>query len=181
MAEELLVAKHRRQSSSGRVIPLVVLRASIMAASLAEPVPGWTDSLGFLGGCYALAGHGILHEWPLNPKLIGDQIPVDLAANQLLAALMVCRKTFEEGQSAFLLTHACSSSANGVTWGEAATAVETYLRTEPFEHGVPWPRIKAIANAQLYDLNFKLKRQLPYMAYYRLTSAIGTKSMAKKG
>jgi hypothetical protein len=53
----------------------------MMGASLAEPVPGWTDGLQFLGNFYAISGHGILHEWPLNPKLIGDIIPVDLVAN----------------------------------------------------------------------------------------------------
>ena len=58
-----------------------MLRASMMGASLAEPVPGWTDGLQFLGNFYAISGHGILHEWPLNPKLIGDIIPVDLVAN----------------------------------------------------------------------------------------------------
>ena len=96
---------------------------------------------------------------------------------------MVCRKTFEEsnGEKAFLLTHACSSSANGVTWGEAISAVEKYLSSDPFENGVAKPTIKAIANAQEYDLNFKIKKQLPYMAYYHASQAIGTKSMAMKG
>ena len=54
------------------MVPLVILRASIMSASYAEPVPGWTDSLGFLGSYHALAGHGVLRDLPLNPKLIGD-------------------------------------------------------------------------------------------------------------
>ena len=49
MAEELLVKRHDNQRRNGRVIPLVLLRASIMSASLSEPMPGWTDSLGFLG------------------------------------------------------------------------------------------------------------------------------------
>lgn len=52
-----------------------------MAASLAEPVPGWTDNLGFLGGFHAMGGYGILRDLPLNPKLIGDQIPVDIVCN----------------------------------------------------------------------------------------------------
>ena len=63
------------------MIPLVILRPSIMSASLAEPVPGWTDSLGFLGRFYTIAGHGILRDLPLNPKLIGDQIPADYVCN----------------------------------------------------------------------------------------------------
>ena len=51
---------------------MIIIRPSIIAASLAEPFPGWTDSLGLMGGFYAIAGHGILRDLPLNPKLIGD-------------------------------------------------------------------------------------------------------------
>ena len=87
MAEELLVSHQRNQK---KPVPLVIVRPSIIAASFEEPVPGWTDSLGLLGGFYAIAGHGILRDLPLNPKLIADQIPVDFVSNQLLAAIPVC-------------------------------------------------------------------------------------------
>jgi hypothetical protein len=53
-------------------LPLVIIRPSILAASYAEPFPGWTDSLSFLGGFYAIAGLGILRDLPMNPKLIAD-------------------------------------------------------------------------------------------------------------
>jgi hypothetical protein len=59
----------------------------MIVASFEEPVPGWTDSLGVIGGFYAIAGHGILRDLPMNPKLLMDQIPVDILANQILAAL----------------------------------------------------------------------------------------------
>ncbi len=41
------------QKSQKVAIPLVVIRPSIIAASFAEPVPGWTDSLGLIGGFYS--------------------------------------------------------------------------------------------------------------------------------
>mmetsp|Transcript_1240 Transcript_1240/g.1445 ORF Transcript_1240/g.1445 Transcript_1240/m.1445 type:complete len:94 (+) Transcript_1240:676-957(+) len=89
MAEELLISKQAYIiSQSKKMIPLLILRPSIIAASYAEPFPGWTDSLGLLGGFYAIAGHGILRDLPLNPKLIGDQIPVDFVVNQCLASLL---------------------------------------------------------------------------------------------
>jgi len=53
----------------------------MIVASFEEPVPGWTDSLGVIGGFYAIAGHGILRDLPMNPKLLMDQIPVDIVAN----------------------------------------------------------------------------------------------------
>jgi hypothetical protein len=44
----------------------------MVAASFEEPVPGWTDSLGVIGGFYAITGLGILRDLPMNPKLIND-------------------------------------------------------------------------------------------------------------
>jgi alcohol-forming fatty acyl-CoA reductase len=69
LAEELLIHAHNQQTKK---IPMIIIRPSIISASLAEPFPGWTDSLGLIGGFYAIAGHGILRDLPLNPKLIGD-------------------------------------------------------------------------------------------------------------
>jgi len=45
---------------TGKVVPLVIIRPSLIAASFEEPFPGWTDSLGLLGGLYAMGGHGVL-------------------------------------------------------------------------------------------------------------------------
>lgn len=78
MAEELLVIELKRQAKK---IPFVMIRPSMIVASFEEPVPGWTDSLGVIGGFYAIAGHGILRDLPMNPKLLMDQIPVDLVSN----------------------------------------------------------------------------------------------------
>ena len=49
-----------------------------------------------MSGLYAIAGHGILRDLPLNPQLIGDQIPVDFVSNQLLAALAYQVQQFRE-------------------------------------------------------------------------------------
>ena len=81
MAEELLFDYQKNLLQSNKMIPMVVIRPSIVAASFREPMPGWTDTIGLLGGLYTIAGHGILRDLPLNPKLIGDQIPVDFVSN----------------------------------------------------------------------------------------------------
>jgi hypothetical protein len=75
MAEHLLYASNSKQ------IPMVILRPSIIGASLEEPVPGWTDSIALAGGIYLIAGLGILRELPGDKNNIGDQIPVDIVCN----------------------------------------------------------------------------------------------------
>jgi fatty acyl-CoA reductase len=75
MAEHILVENNHKK------IPLLLLRPSIISASLEEPVPGWTDSIGIIGGIYMLLGLGILRELPCDENNIGDQVPVDIVVN----------------------------------------------------------------------------------------------------
>lgn len=66
MAEHLLVESNKKN------VPMYIIRPSIIAASLEEPVPGWIDSIGLAGGLYLLGGLGILRELPGNENNIGD-------------------------------------------------------------------------------------------------------------
>lgn len=66
MAEHMLVSRNKKN------IPLLVIRPSIVGASLEEPFPGWTDSITLAGGIYLVAGLGILRELPGDDNMIGD-------------------------------------------------------------------------------------------------------------
>ena len=66
------MAEHLLCENNTKKIPLYILRPTIIGASLEEPFPGWTDSIGFAGGIYLLAGLGILRELPGNKSNIGD-------------------------------------------------------------------------------------------------------------
>ena len=50
----------------------MIIRPSIISASLEEPVPGWTDSIGLMGGIYLIAGLGIMRDIPCDENNIGD-------------------------------------------------------------------------------------------------------------
>jgi alcohol-forming fatty acyl-CoA reductase len=75
MAEHLLVENNAKN------LPMYIIRPSIIGASLEEPFPGWTDSIGLAGGLYLLAGLGLLREIPGDPNNIGDIVPVDIVTN----------------------------------------------------------------------------------------------------
>lgn len=167
-------------AANGKVVPLVIIRPSIIAASFSEPFPGWTDRLGLLGGLYSIGGHGVLRDLPLNPKLIGDQIPVDYVSNQLLAAIPICVQQFREsaGTKCLLLTHACSSASNGVTWGEAIEALRGYWAHDQYEKAIKAPKVHAHTDNRSYEMAFKLRSQIPSQAYYYMTRIIGSKQMA---
>lgn len=66
------MAEHLLHEQNVKKIPMVILRPSIIGASLEEPVPGWTDSIALAGGIYLIAGLGILRELPGDKNNIGD-------------------------------------------------------------------------------------------------------------
>ena len=179
MAEELLVLRQQALIQAGKALPLVILRPSIIAAAHSEPFPGWTDSLGLLGGFYAIAGHGILRDLPLNPKLIGDQIPVDFVSNQLLAASALAVRRFRQsqGQDALTVTHSCTSASNGITWGDVIQALEGYWARDAYENAIAHPKLHAHTNARSYRMAFRLRSEVPASTLYYLTKIIGTKKM----
>jgi hypothetical protein len=78
-----------------------------------------------------------------------------------------------------LLTHACSSSSNGVTWGEAIRALKLYWGHEQFEKAVKAPNVHAHTDPKSYKLAFKLRSEIPAKAMYYITKVVGTKKMAQ--
>lgn len=66
------MAEHMLAMNNTKRIPLLIVRPSIVGASLEEPFPGWTDSITLAGGIFLIAGLGILRELPGNDGIIGD-------------------------------------------------------------------------------------------------------------
>lgn len=95
-------------------------------------------------------------------------------ANQLLASILVMTHKNQRDGTSFLLTHSSSSSTNGVTWGDTIDAVESYWENEPLENAFYRPNLTAHTNQKSYELAFKLKSQLPAMAWYYLTKILGS-------
>ena len=83
MAEHVLF----NYNEKGKKVPLAFVRPSIMAASLSEPVPGWTDSMNLLSGATMAVGLGVMRDVPGNPESFFDCIPVDIVSKQLLASV----------------------------------------------------------------------------------------------
>ena len=98
MAEHVLVSHNTLN------IPMLLIRPSIIAASLNEPFPGWTDSISLEGGIYLITGLGILIELPANDHNIADQVPVDLVANQIIVLLPQLYKQFKETKNPLMIS-----------------------------------------------------------------------------
>ena len=77
---EQMVAKTRGD------LPVAIIRPSIIESSLADPRPGWLDGLRMADPLIVGFGKGRLPDFPADPDIILDIIPVDFVVNAILIA-----------------------------------------------------------------------------------------------
>ena len=146
MAEHLLNQRNLRR------VPLLILRPSIIGASLEEPFPGWTDSITLAGGIYLIGGMGILRDLPGDENVIGDQIPVDLVSNQLLGHIPMAVHNYRTTGEALLVTHASSSQVNPLRWKETIQYLTSYFHRSPIVSRAFNPSITFYNNKKVYKV-----------------------------
>ena len=67
-------------------LPTAIIRPSIIESSLAEPVPGWLGKFRMSEPLIVGFAKGRLPDFPADPEIILDIIPVDFVVNAMLAA-----------------------------------------------------------------------------------------------
>lgn len=68
-------------------VPVVILRPAIIEGSYDEPVPGWIDGLRMADPIIVAYGSGKLSEFPADPEVCLDVIPVDIVSNAMIVTL----------------------------------------------------------------------------------------------
>ncbi|XP_047507287.1 fatty acyl-CoA reductase 1-like [Pieris napi] len=79
LGEALLAEKHGH-------VPVIIIRPSIVTASLSEPIPGWIDNWNGATGLIGTISKGILRVLPGNGRNVLDLIPVDYVGNLTIVA-----------------------------------------------------------------------------------------------
>ena len=67
-------------------VTVCLVRPAIIASSLREPFPGWTDSLSAAGGISLMTGLGLINYLKARGDNKFDIIPVDIVTNQIITA-----------------------------------------------------------------------------------------------
>lgn len=129
MAEELLLRMNQNR------VPLLILRPSIIGASLSEPTPGWTDNTSLLNGVTLLVGLGIMRDLRGIPGAFLDVVPVDLVVKQILQSIVSLAVQYKEsgGQKNVLVSHASTSALNPVTLKGFFRDLAEYQNKFPYE------------------------------------------------
>lgn len=68
-------------------LPVVIVRPSIVSASLRSPFPAWLDSPAALAGCLLYSGLGVVRAFNADPTVRLDVVPVDVVAEDVVRAV----------------------------------------------------------------------------------------------
>ncbi|CAH0699496.1 unnamed protein product [Spodoptera exigua] len=93
------------------IIPVVIIRPSIVISSVDEPVPGWVENFNGPVGILIACGKGILRTMYTDPDLVADYMPVDIAIKSFIVASWI-RGTKEENLA---LARMCQFNRNDNT------------------------------------------------------------------
>ncbi|XP_060533433.1 fatty acyl-CoA reductase wat-like [Cylas formicarius] len=181
IAEELILTNRD-------LLPIAIVRPSIVLSTFKEPVPGWTDNIYGATGVALGVGVGVIRTMQGDKDNIADLIPADLVANQILAAGWdigdpSLQHSPSDTKEKDLMIYNCISSAdNPVTWGEFQRLLIKY--------GVKYGSTKIIWYYGVFNLRRNLYfhkicvfflHTLPAYLVDIVLLLIGKKPMAVKG
>lgn len=117
-------------------LPTVIVRPSIIESSLADPEPGWLEGLKVADPLIVHYSKGRLSDFPADPDVVLDVIPVDVVVNAMLAALPKARRG-EEIQ----VYQVATGMENPLKLGEMYRLIREYFQKNPVytREGTPIP------------------------------------------
>jgi nucleoside-diphosphate-sugar epimerase len=144
-------------------MPTAIVRPSIIESSLNEPEPGWIDGLRMADPVIIAYGKGRVPDFPANPNIVIDFIPVDYVVNAILA--IVPHLDREGGLEVF---HVATGTANPLTFGVLYDRARAHFREEPMldRNGMP-----IAGRAWSFPSVRAFRRQLRYRYLYPLRIA----------
>ena len=107
-------------------LPCCILRPSIIAAAVKEPLSGWTDTLSAAGGLSYAGGVGVLNYVNAKSDNITDIIPVDFVSNAIIVSTVMCAD-----KPGLTVVHSNSSNVNPVTWSNYLKYGFDYISYQP--------------------------------------------------
>lgn len=79
MGEQLAASYHH-------ILPICIVRPSIVTAAVSEPFPGWVDNVNGITGIMTEIGRGTITSIMCDQRLVLDVIPVDIVCNIIITA-----------------------------------------------------------------------------------------------
>jgi len=151
--------------------PTVIFRPSIIESAFKDPQPGWIDGLRMIDPLIIAFGRSELPDFPGDPDIIVDMVPVDMVVNALLACTPVSH--VYGGQ---LVYQIATGTDNPLILKDFSEFVQEHFRREPLSgRGGPpkdLPRITfPSTKAFLRRLKFRMYLPLKAIEFFGLASS----------
>ncbi len=155
MGEQLIV-------KSRGDLPTAIVRPAIVESSLEDPEPGWVEDLKVADPLIVHYGKGRLSNFPIDPGIVLDIVPVDVLNNAVAAVLPQVH-----GSREMKVYQVASGSQNPVRVGEMVELVYGYFKTSPMQDRYgrpievrPWQCISRRRFCWIVALKYKLPLSL---------------------
>lgn len=143
-------------------LPTAIVRPAIVESSLEDPEPGWVEDLKVADPLIVHYGKGRLSNFPIDPGIVLDIIPVDVLSNAVIAVLPQVH-----GSGEMKVYHVASGSQNPVRASEMVELVYGYFKSSPMRDRAgrpidvrPWQFISQRRFRCLVALKYKLPLSL---------------------
>nr|XP_014293989.1 putative fatty acyl-CoA reductase CG5065 isoform X1 [Halyomorpha halys] len=110
------------------ILPIAIIRPSIVTAAWKEPIPGWVDNMNGPTGIFVGACKGILRSLYCDSDCIADLVPVDAAINLCIA---VAWHTAVYRPHNIPVYNCTTGTCNPIYWGDIEKWFHYYLYAYP--------------------------------------------------
>ncbi len=158
-------------------LPVLIVRPSIIESSLREPDPGWIDGFRMADPIIAAFGKGRLPDFPLNPEVTADLIPVDYVVNATLTAVV---ETAEKGGMRHY--HVASGAENPLSYRNLYQYTRDYFLQWPMTDKSGSPvAVPEFTFPPIEAYQAQLRRKLKLLGIVdKLLSAVPSKRMRRR-
>ncbi|KAH8420698.1 hypothetical protein KR222_001728 [Zaprionus bogoriensis] len=156
-------------NSYRHLIPIVIVRPSIVTAAYREPYPGWIDNIQAISGIMMEIGKGGISSILGDKSLICDIIPVDFVVNAMI--MMVHKAQL----GSISICNATSGVTNPISWQRLGELTMKWARIYPSKRMIMFPNFKYRRNPLKHELAVWLLHFVPAILMDLRTLLLGKK------
>jgi fatty acyl-CoA reductase len=139
-------------------LPVAIARPSIVLASYSEPYPGWIEGINGPTGLMLAIGKGVFRSLYCDTSAMIEAIPVDMAANAMIA---MAWKTAKSKDDNMLIVNLSTADINSRSWGEMFEEYVGLIHEYPFNFSLWRPGGIATNNYLIYTIWAILFQYIP--------------------
>ncbi|XP_014251336.1 putative fatty acyl-CoA reductase CG5065 isoform X2 [Cimex lectularius] len=130
-------------SQQADILPISIVRPSIVTAAWQEPFPGWVDNISGITGIMMEIGRGTIRSIICDEKYLVDIIPVDIVVDSLIVAAW---HTANFRKGSVPVYNCTSGSLNPIYWHELGKLTLKHSLTMPSKYQQWYPGFSFTTN-----------------------------------